>query len=889
MSVRYPRGAEWRVWDFQVHTPFSELNNGFGADFDAYAKAFFEKAIEKNVAVVGVTDYFSVEGYRELKAVQDDDAKLASLIGQDKVALAKAIKLFPNVELRTDILVDGNRVNYHVIFSDEVPSDVITNDFLAQLHFTAEGNPDGSDEETSLTKSNLESLGKRLKAEHAQFQQDTDLFVGMKTATIGHKEVTRVLMQSQAKFGEKYVLCVPSDEDLSKIGWNTQGHLLRKVLIQKSHLLFTSNPKTRNFGLGQTHASVEEYITEFKTFKACVHGSDAHKFDELFEPSKGRLTWIKADPTFKGLLQVINEPDSRVYIGQYPDGLKGIEARSTKVVRELSIHKKAGTNLPEKWFNTQLPLNPELVAIIGNKGSGKSALADILGLIGNTPRYKDFSFLSDGRFKDKKLNKAKHFEASATWFDGTVDGPISLDEIPGAGDVETIKYIPQDYLETICNEVSLGTGSKFYEELQKVIFSHVPEAEQLGFGTLDELLAHRSEETKKSIGFLVEQLKSINRSIADSEIQLTDTYRKNLEGQLLVKQRELDAHEQVKPIAKTPPTEDPTASEATKQVAEELSKKREELTAIESQINEARSKIASETKKRATAERLLGKLTNIEKQVTSAEADAKADLTELDLSWAKLVALTVNKEPVQNIIKKCVESIRDLNFLFTNGHEGSLVDKQDTLKNDIATLGERLSAPQKEFEEYKTILKAWEDARKDIIGNIEQIGSVAQLKHAIERLPTIKEEVRSLRLRRLEKVKEIYQEKIALRDDYGKYYSAVQNFLASHELAKSQQFKLTFNVAVAEHGFSQNFLRHLNLRKMGTYSGVEEGTERLRALIDSTNFDSQEAVIEFLKRLSKSLTEDQRQGRNASPVTLILPLNHGHAVKRHVVARTLRG
>ena len=46
--------------DLQVHTPFSELNNGFGNDLDAYAKAFFLKAVQKNVAVVGVTDYFVV-------------------------------------------------------------------------------------------------------------------------------------------------------------------------------------------------------------------------------------------------------------------------------------------------------------------------------------------------------------------------------------------------------------------------------------------------------------------------------------------------------------------------------------------------------------------------------------------------------------------------------------------------------------------------------------------------------------------------------------------------------------------------------------------------------------------------------------------------------------
>src|SRR5690242_11139455 len=116
MAIRFPRGAEWRVWDLQVHTPFSALNNGFGQDYDAYARAFFTKAIEKAIAVVGVTDYFVIDGYRFLKDLQNDDIRLAQLIGADRVSAAKAITLFANVELRTDILVNGNRVNYHVIF-----------------------------------------------------------------------------------------------------------------------------------------------------------------------------------------------------------------------------------------------------------------------------------------------------------------------------------------------------------------------------------------------------------------------------------------------------------------------------------------------------------------------------------------------------------------------------------------------------------------------------------------------------------------------------------------------------------------------------------------------------------------------------------------------------
>src|SRR5690606_23932028 len=190
MAARFPRGREWRLWDLQVHTPFSALNNGFGSDLDAYAKMFFTRAIAANVAVVAVTDYFVVDGYRYLKEIQQDEGRLGALIGADKVAAAKAITLFANVELRTDILVDGNRVNYHVIFSDEVSADDIAANFLAQLSFTSEGTPDGVDQQQSLTRKNLEEVGRKLKEQHSSFADKTDLFVGMMTATISHKDVS---------------------------------------------------------------------------------------------------------------------------------------------------------------------------------------------------------------------------------------------------------------------------------------------------------------------------------------------------------------------------------------------------------------------------------------------------------------------------------------------------------------------------------------------------------------------------------------------------------------------------------------------------------------------------------------------------------------------------
>lgn len=868
MGAKYSRGAEWRIWDLQVHTPYSALNNGFGTDLEAYAKVFFTKAIEKNIAVIGVTDYFLVDGYRYLRELQHDVDRLASLIGADKVQAAQEIKLFANVELRTNILVNSNRVNYHVIFSDEVSPDDIRDNFLARLSFTSEGNPAGIDQEASLTRANLEQLGRTLKAQHTNFQRHSDIFVGLMQATIDTKAISTELQKQESLFANRYVFCVPCDEDLSSVSWNGQGHMLRKVLIQKSHILFSSNANTRAFALGQRHSTPDEYLAEFRTFKPCLHSSDSHAFDELFEPDDERYTWIKADPTFRGLLQTINEPDSRVYVGACPPSLESVRGRPTKIVRELTIRKTSDSSLAETWFDHQLPLNPELVAIIGNKGSGKSALADILGLIGNTSRDGEFSFLHPERFRDRKNNKAKHFEAFASWGDGTSTEPIRLDEKPPEGVLETIKYIPQDYLETICNEVSLGSDGQFYSELQNVIFSHVSPAEQLGHASLDELLRSRSQETQKAIDFLVDQVKAINREIVAHEDRLTPEYRRALDAQLEAKQRELQAHELVKPGVVAAPDLDPTLAEMGKQTAQELLKLQGQLDAINQEVALVKQKITDETKRRTTAERLLGKLANLKRQYEAAVRDAQADATELGVSLPVLMDIDLTIAQVETIRSHAEEQAKQLNLQLSPETVEGLFLQKETVGNSIAKITADLSAPQKAYEEYKAALQRWQEARDAIVGTVEILGSITQIQTAIENLPTVATHAKKLRRARMQKACEIYREKQKLRDDYARYYGAVQKFLAEHPLARGGQIKLTFNVAIAEERFAPKFLKFVSQRRVGTFSGVEDGAERLKLMLASTNFDSPRATMKFVQRLMRALREDQRPGRNNARLEL---------------------
>ena len=91
-----------------------------------------------------------------------------------------------------------------------------------------------------------------------------------------------------------------------------------------------------------------------------------------------------------------------------PEILTQIENNPTKYIDYLMIDQVNGYDGRKgKWFkNIKIELNHELIAIIGNKGKGKSAIAEIIGLCGNSRiREDDLSFLNS-----QKRSNAYHTE-----------------------------------------------------------------------------------------------------------------------------------------------------------------------------------------------------------------------------------------------------------------------------------------------------------------------------------------------------------------------------------------------------------------------------------------------------------------------------------------------
>ena len=858
-----PRGSIWRIWDLHVHTPASVVKNGFPVDFDEYAAMLLRRTVKMQVAAVGVTDYFSAEGYTKLREILDDDRRLTTLCGAEVAEAVHRVLFIPNIELRATTIVrstDGKerRVNFHVLFSDQITPEQIQEDFLREVKFTAEGTPSGTDEEWPLTIRNLETLGRRLKAQHPPFAKKSDLEVGMMTAVVDHGSVSKILEHKRSIFGNRYLLAVAADEDLSECSWNGQGHLARKVMIQKSHMLFSANPGTREFGLGLRHPSVEKFIGEFKTLKPCVHGSDAHDQEHLFVPDEQRYTWIKADATFAGLKRILCEPDSRVLIGPAPPALDRQRTNTTRYCVSLSFAKEPDSSLDEHWFSGNVPLNTGLVAVIGNKGSGKSALADSLGLVGNSPRESHFSFLHPDKFRRPRERKAEQFQASLHWLSGNVDTHRLSDAVDPTS-IETIKYIPQNYLEAICNEVAGGNGSEFDKELKSVIFSHVPDDDRLECDSFDKLMDFKTNETHEHIALLQRKLRSSNERIVALNDRLTDEHCQGLEQQIKHKKAELAAHVQAKPEEIAPPDKDPAVEGQNVKLAAEIEQIRAEVEKVDTTLAEITAKNKQALRRKALAEKLKAKLDNLQRTYEAFAASC-TECEELGVELKDVVTFEVRLAKVEEIITDALLASEDLSGKLLEDKEGTPAHAKKQRLTKVAELRRTMSVANQRYQQYLEDLAKWEARRKEIEGAPDVPESLAYFTAQIEELQKLPAELEAVKGERIETVQAIYQEIDNLARMYASLYSPIEKAIAGDPL-RDRGLEIGFKVSIVPENFEARLFGLVQQGRRGTFCGVEEGQNKLRKRLRDADFSSSQGVEAFVEAIDDALSFDLRDDK----------------------------
>ena len=446
------RGSEWRRWDLHVHTPETILNNQFGS-WEEYLKAI---EAQREVKVLGVTDYLSITNYSKLKAFRD-----GSLINNIDL-------LIPNIEFRIAPPSDkAAAVNIHLLVSPDDPhhEKEILN-ALARLDW------EYNKKRYSCVPDQLMALG------HAFDPGIKDKGAALRAGVSQFKvDFTRLRdwYQDELWLKRNAVIAVAAGTDgLSGFRRDGAWAAHRDEITRFSQIIFSGRPGEREFWLGMGSLEDREMVTRLGGLKPCLHGSDAHEIARLFKPDNDRFCWIKADPTFEGLKQVLYEPGDRVYIGPSPP----IYHDQARVIQAVKLSSANG------WFDDiSVPLNAGLVSIIGQKGSGKSALAELIAYAAGSWHVDD-----PGSFLKRAGSHIEDLSVELEWADDTTS-PVRLwDDQSGANEV---RYLSQKFVERLCAEDNIGT--ELVREIESVIFSYIDPTDTLNASSFEELRTIRTE------------------------------------------------------------------------------------------------------------------------------------------------------------------------------------------------------------------------------------------------------------------------------------------------------------------------------------------------------------------------------------------------------------
>lgn len=853
-------GSTWKKWDLHVHTPESLVHN-YPGDKDAAWAAFLDdlEALPPEFKVLGINDYVFVDGYARV------------LEERRRGRLANIDLVLPVVELRVDkfggvlekteegyAASPWSRVNLHVIF-DEVDPQLIRDQFLSAItpRYTLVAGSTESQWGGVITRDSLTDLGRRViesMPEGLRATAPPPLRAGFNNLNVSVGDVRRALDNPQ--FRGRSLVAIGKSE-WGALRWNDNNVAEKKTVINEADLVFTASANPEDYA--RARAALKAALVNSKLLDC----SDAHALSGA--NAKDRVgncfTWIKADATFQGLVQAIHEFDDRVFVGDVPPKRRKIEQNKTKFIQSIRVSKKPGSALPEPWFEADVPLNPDLVAIIGNKGSGKSALSDIVALVGNTRHHHKFSFLKDTRFRKPKTKFAQHFVGELTWADGST-GERSLDEDPDAAGVERVKYLPQSYVEDLCNELGDGGSATFDAELRKIIYSHVPEPDRLGKRSMDELLDFKVAEIETARVATKARISKVNAAILEAERRSTPEFKRGLEERLAAKEAELAALD----VAKPKEVADPNASDETlaeaKQQAQRVDALEAQARALDAEEAALRDRKASAAKSQAVAKRVALALGNHRKAHEAFVVELQELLAELgrDIPAAALADLRIDASPIDAIAAAATAAIEAVDAALGDQGEQGLRARKSALSAAIAEAKGKLGEPQRLFVLFKEDVARWEKARADVVGGPDKAGTIVQLKAEIDSLALLPGALGDARAERAKLAALAHGHIQAKVDEYRRLYLPVQNFVASEE-QREMNLPLDFEVRIEEEGFAALLLRQLNLRTRGSFMGVDDSSALLRGMLQEASFAAADGAIAFADRIEDMLRFDRREGQ----------------------------
>ena len=369
MNKVYPKGSEWRKWDLHFHTPSSyDYQEGSVTNED-----IVNGLIENEISVVAITDHHTI------------DIERISIL--QKLAKGKGLTILPGIEFLSD--ARGNEpIHFIGIFDENSNIEFI----WAQIkNNTSIKRIEGEQKKINEVYCDLDDTIKLIK----ELGGIISIHAGSKSNSL--ENITHSLPQGVAQ--KEDIARAIDIFELGKVAdIDPYQNLVNPYLIKT---------------IGKTIPTI-----------IC---SDNHNIKNYIK--KANL-WIKADPTFEGLKQIIYEPEERVSItDRKPD-----EKKVYEVIDKVRFIDPAFTTTP-------IECNENMTAIIGGKSTGKSIL------LKSTAKTADIAEYNKRNASANIIHKRPVSSFEVIWKDGQVSS-LGSDNNPA----KKIIYIPQSYLNRVVDD-----------------------------------------------------------------------------------------------------------------------------------------------------------------------------------------------------------------------------------------------------------------------------------------------------------------------------------------------------------------------------------------------------------------------------------------------------
>lgn len=495
-------GSRWQRWDPHVHAPGTRFNDQFKGDWEGYLNAI--ETADPPICAIGVTDYYGFDTYKKVREFkQAGRLKACDLI-------------FPNVELRFSVGTARSWINVHLLVCPDDPDHVEQAErFLERLTFKT------PTETFCCRPADLARLGRAIDPSKAD--ESAALKFGAEQFKVSFDQLRDEYNDNRWAQDNIIIAVAGAKGDGTSGLRDGADKALRQQLEHFAHVIFASGLAQREYWLGRK-SSPEAIIKTYGGLKPCLHGSDGHDVEGTAAPDLDRFSWLKGAPIFDTLWQAVIDPAGRAFVGSEPPPAAALSETITAV-----------DIVNARWAATpRLALNSGLVTIIGSRGSGKTALADIIaaGCEAHGDHLPDQAFL---------MRANEHLTGSSVsleWGGGSeTSARLDMRGVATWDSYERARYLSQQFVDELCSSDGMTDG--LLSEVERVVFdAHGPGDTDgaINFADLRELRAarcrqarEREEETLETLSDRInqelekkEQLPGLRKQVTEKEGRVRD-------------------------------------------------------------------------------------------------------------------------------------------------------------------------------------------------------------------------------------------------------------------------------------------------------------------------------------------------------------------------------